>query len=217
MKDFLKRTLPKPAWNVLRGTSHRLQALQFKILGRPRFTGETAKAHARRLQEGFFEKFCQGRGLDIGHGGDPITSTCEGWDFEDGDAQFLKGVADETYDYVYASHTLEHMVDAGVALTHWSRVTKPGGYLLLYVPHRELYEKKQTLPSRWNPDHKHFFLLDRDDPPDTIGLIPLIQRVLPRAEIVYAKECSAGHTITDPNVHSDGEFSIEAVVRKAAR
>ena len=50
-----------------------------------------------------------------------------------------------------------------------------------------------------------------------IGLIPLIQRVLPRAELVYAKECSAGHTITDPNVHSDGEFSIEAVVRKAAR
>jgi len=214
MKDFLKRTLPRPVWASLRGTFYGLRAIQYKRLGRPKFTGETTKAHARRAAEGFFDKYCKGHGLDIGHGGDPITSTCDGWDFEDGDAQYLAGARDASYDFVYASHTLEHMVDADIALTNWWRVTKPGGYLLLYVPHRELYEKKRTLPSRFNLDHKHFFMLDRDDPPDTIGLVPLLERVLPDGEIVYAKECSAGHTIVDPNRMSDGEFSIEAVIRR---
>jgi len=77
-----------------------------------------------------------------------------------------------------------------------------------------LYEKKKTLPSRFNHDHRHFFLIDRDEVPDTIGMIPLIERTLKDFEIVYAKECSEGHTITDPELHSEGEFSIEVVVRK---
>lgn len=214
MKDFVKRTLPKPVWNSLKGAFYGLMTFRYKVFGRPKFTGETTKAHGRRVTEGFFEKYCQGRGFDIGHGGDPLTSTCDGWDFEDGDAQYLEGIPNARYDYVYASHVLEHMVDADVALTNWWRVLSPGGYLLLYIPHRELYEKKLTLPSRFNQDHKHFFLLDRDDPPDTIGVVPLLQRVLVDGEIIYAKECSAGHTITDPNRMSDGEFSIEAVIRK---
>jgi hypothetical protein len=29
---------------------------------------ETRKAHGRRLKEGFYERFCQGRGIDIGVG-----------------------------------------------------------------------------------------------------------------------------------------------------
>ncbi len=67
--------------------------------------------------------------------------------------------------------------------------------MILYLPHRNLYEKKKTLPSRWNLDHKHFFLIDKDEEPDTIGIIPMIQRSLSDFEIVYAKECSEGHTI----------------------
>ncbi len=217
MKDLLKKTLPRPVFDFLKGIFYRLQVIRIRTMGRPRFYGETTKAHARRQSEGFFDKYCQGRGLDIGFGGDPITATSEGWDFEDGDAQYLKGLENEAYDYVYASHTIEHMVDADVALKNWWRVTKPGGYLLLYLPHRELYEKKKTLPSRFNSDHKHFFLPDRDEAPDTIGVVPLIHRALPDAEIVYVKECSAGRTITDPNIMSDGEFSIEAVIHKPKR
>ncbi len=33
-------------------------------------------------------------------------------------------------------------------------------------------------------------------------------------DIVYAKECSERHTINDPDLHSDGEYSIEVVIRK---
>ncbi len=214
MKTLLKNSLPKPVWAFLRGSYYGMRTLQLKLLGRPRFTGETTKAFHRRLREGFFDKYCQGRGLDIGYGGDPITPNVEGWDFEDGDAQYLAGAPNEAYDFVYASHTIEHMVDCDIALTNWWRVTKPGGYLLLYLSHREIYEKKPTLPSRFNSDHKHFFLPDRDEPPDTLGVRPLLERVLPGSEIVYVKECAEGHTITDPMRMSDGEFSIEAVVRK---
>ncbi|MCA9400223.1 MAG: hypothetical protein KC713_01250, partial [Candidatus Omnitrophica bacterium] len=116
----------------------------------------------------------------------------------------------------YSSHVLEHMTIPAVSLMNWWRVLKPGGYLLLYVPHRDFYEKKKYLPSNFNPDHKHFYLPDRDESPDTKGIKPLIERSLENFEIIYIKECSEGHTITDPNLHSDGEYSIEAVVRKCS-
>jgi len=100
-------------------------------------------------------------------------------------------------------------------LKNWFRVVKPGGYLIIYLPHRDLYEKKKYLPSRFNPTHTHFFLIDKDDPPDTLGMIPLIERTITNYEIIYIKECSEGHTILDPLIHSDGEYSIEIVVRKS--
>jgi len=62
----------------------------------------------------------------------------------------LKGVADETYDFVYSSHTIEHLPDPSEDIKNWFRVLKPDGYLIIYFPHRDLYEKKQ-LPLRFNP------------------------------------------------------------------
>ncbi len=182
--------------------------------GRP-LIGETRKARPRRVREGFFDKYCRGEGIDIGFGGDLLSENCQGWDVEDGDAQLLAGAADASYDFVYSSHTLEDLKDPGLALGNWWRVLRPGGFLILYVPHRDLYEKKTRLPSRFNDDHRHFFLPDEDDPPDTLGLRHLIERVLTDAEILYVQVCDEGHTITDPELHSDGEYSIEAIVRKA--
>jgi len=121
---------------------------------------------------------------------------------------------DESFDYIYSSHTLEHVIDAGESLKNWWRVLKPGGYLLLYIPHRDLYEKKKKLPSRFNPNHFRFFLIDEEALPDTVGIVPLIKRTLSNYEIIYAKECSEGHTVTDPEKHSDGEYSIEVVIKK---
>jgi len=106
------------------------------------------------------------------------------------------------------------MVDPAEALTNWWRVLRPGGLLLLYLPHRDLYEKRMTLPSNWNNDHKFFFLPERDEEPDTLGVLPLLTRTLIDLDLVALKVCDDGHTITDPKVHSDGEYSIEAIVRK---
>ena len=139
---------------------------------------ETSGAKNRRVKEEFFENYCQGRGIDIGYGGDLLSDNCIGWDKEDGDAHFLTGVPDLQFDFVYSSHLLEHLSHPDIALRSWWRILKPGGYLIIYIPHRDLYEQRKSLPSRWNKDHKHFFLLDKNENPDNIGIVPLIQQVL---------------------------------------
>lgn len=193
----------------------KLKVFKYRYFGRAKRYGESYKARGRRLREGFFDKYCCGQGLDIGFGGDLVANNCIGYDFEHGDAAFIEKHKPISFDYVYSSHTLEHIVDPESALVNWWQLVKPGGYLILYLPHRDLYEKKRELPSRWNSDHKHFFVLENDDLPHTIGLLSLIKRSLENYEIIYGKECSEGHTITDPLVHSDGEYSLEVVVRKA--
>ena len=186
------------------------------FLGRKKSIGETAKSKARREREDYFSKYCQGYGLDVGYGGDPVVSNVRGWDFEHGDAQLLHGLDDESFDFVYSSHLLEHLPDVELAIKNWWRVLKPGGYLLLYLPHRDLYEKKQSLPSRFNQDHVHFFLPDKDDAPDTIGLQPLLKKVLGDIEIIYCKVCDEGYVNPGDELPSEGEFSIEAVIHKTA-
>jgi SAM-dependent methyltransferase len=205
-----------PAWikRRLKAAFWRSRILLFPSMKRPYEARETSKAQARRQREGFMNRFCIGRGIDIGYGGDPVTHDCDVWDEEHGDAHYLKGIRDHSYDFVYSSHTLEHLREPVVALQHWWRVLRPGGFLILYVPDRDLYEKKTTLPSRWNGSHTRFFLLDRDEKPDTLGILPLVNQTLDGSEVVYAKRCDEGHTIDDPSVHSDGEYSIEVVIQK---
>lgn len=191
-----------------------LKVQWYKIFGRRPTRLEATKARARRTREDFFAKYCQGRGLDVGYGGDLLAENCKGYDMEHGDANYLKGIANESFDFVHTSHVIEHMRDLDGALKNWWRVVKKGGYLIIYGPHRDLYEKKKELPSLYNPDHQNFFLPFDNESPHTVGMKPLIERTLTNYEIVYIKVCSEGHTITDPNKHSDGEYSIESVIRK---
>lgn len=180
---------------------------------RPITAKETTKARSRREESGFFEKYCQGQGIDIGWGGDLVSPNCRPWDFEDGDAELMEGVPDGAYDFVYSSHNLEHMYDVDRSVINWWRILKPGGHMIIFVPHRDLFEKKQKLPSDVI-DHRHFFLPEKDDPPDTIGMRPLIERLLPDGEIVAMTVCDAGNSIEAKTVNCDGEYSIEAIVRK---
>ncbi len=216
MKWLLKRLLSRRFQErLVQGQlSFCLQRWAVILFGRKTTKTETTKARPRRLSEGFFDNYCQGQGLDIGYGGDLVCENAKGWDIEDGDAMCLEGLADNSFDFVYSSHTLEHIVDPAIALKNWWRVLKPGGTLILYIPHRDLYEKKKDLPSLWNLDHKHFFLPEDDDPPVTIGLLPLLHRSVSLFELNYLKTCSEGHMVTDPLLHSDGEYSIEAVLTK---
>lgn len=178
------------------------------------YEGETTRCKARREREGFFERYCQGDGLDVGYGGDIITPTAAGWDLRNGDAQYLQGVADESFDFVYSSHCIEHMLNVRVALKNWFRVVKPGGYLLLYIPHRDLYEKRIQLPSLFNPDHKHMFLIGRSELPDTLDIVEEISRSLQGFDIQYVKTCDCGYIKNEAGVQAHGEYSIELVVRK---
>lgn len=71
------------------------------------------------------------------------------------DAADLGIFASASMEAVYSSHTLEHMVDWQAALREWWRLVKPGGHLILYLPHRDLYPRIGTPGA--NPDHKHDF------------------------------------------------------------
>jgi len=214
MRRFLKKITPEPVWLLLREIIFNCTRLFYRYMPRPVKSLGTSQAKARRTRENFFDRFCRGKGIDIGYGGDLLADNCRPWDIEHGDGQTLEGLEEAMFDFVYSSHTLEHLEDAHAAIKNWWRVLKPGGYLILYLPDRELYERKKTLPSRWNNTHKRFFLLDRDEPPDTTGVIPLIQRSLSDYEIVEAKVCDEGYHVTGPNSPAVGEYSIEIVVKK---
>lgn len=175
---------------------------------------ETIRAEIRRIREGFFDNYCRGHGIDIGCGDDPIRGQVRRWDMVDGDATHMATVADNTYDFVYSSHCIEHLDEPHTAIRNWLRICKRKGFLIIFAPHRDLYEKRKTLPSRYNPDHRTFWLPDRYEPPSTIGLIPFVAQWLNWYDFIYCKTCDEAHTITDPNQHSDGEYSIELVLRK---
>jgi len=120
---------------------------------------ETIKCEAFRRQRGDFKEYLKGQGIDIGCG-DSCLKVDEGtvrpWDLRDGDAQFMDGVPNEEYDFVYSSHCLEHMLDVRKALRNWIRILKPGGCLYFAVPDYILYEK-MTWPSPLNKMHKQSF------------------------------------------------------------
>lgn len=54
-----------------------------------------------------------------------------------GEARRLEGVSDGTYDALLASHVLEHLADPLGALGEWQRAVRPGGHVLLVMPHYE--------------------------------------------------------------------------------
>lgn len=82
-------------------------------------------------------------------------------DVEVDDCSDLSKFEDGMCDAVFSSHLLEHIEDPAKALREWWRVLRLGGYLVLYLPHRDLYPNIGQPGA--NPDHKHDFI------PDDIG------------------------------------------------
>lgn len=128
------------------------------------------------------------------------------------DAHDLGRFADGRFAVVYSSHLLEHLEDPVGALREWCRVVRPGGSLILYVPHRDLYEKKRNLPSRFNFDHKMFLLPDRDEAPCTFSLVGLVARADPGMALRYVTVADDGYYDGGSiEAHPQGELSIEGV------
>jgi len=189
----------------------------------------TLGAEKRRKRSYYFEKYCQGRGIDIGCQITPLLPLTEidGYDQAahpgviTGDATHMEGIQDESYDFVYSSNCLEDIEDVNTALKNWWRILKPGGHLLLFLPHRDYYEQKRTLPSVGNQAHLHFFHPFESDPPDTLSLYDLIRSNLDDAFIIYMNECCdyipvhrAGDILHGGPQDSPCEWCIEAVVQK---
>jgi predicted SAM-dependent methyltransferase len=97
--------------------------------------------------------YCQGMGLDLGFGGDPINDTAIRVDLPQpysqgllptqlwGDAARLHWFADGTLDYVFSSHLLEDFVDTASVLREWLRVLKAGGVLVIGCPDEVRYRR----------------------------------------------------------------------------
>jgi len=147
---------------------------------------EQSKAARRRYLDGaFHSRYLVGDGVDIGGAPDPLSQyvgifsrmrSVRIWDMPDGDAQVMAGVPDSTFDFVHASHCLEHMVDVRIALQNWIRVTKPGGYLVITVPDEDMYEHGYW-PSRYNDDHKWSFTIYKPQSslPKSINVLDLVK------------------------------------------
>lgn len=108
-------------------------------------------------------KYCQGNGIDIGSGGDPVVPWAISFDLPrseflhyhsneeptfaihwGGDASSLP-FRNAVCDFVYSSHVIEDFLDWNPYLTEWARVLKPGGHLIILLPDK----------FRWNEAIKH--------------------------------------------------------------
>lgn len=186
---------------------------------------ETSKSKERRIKEGFFKKYIDGKKvIDIGvgrfdtwDGADPISLDCDTWDKDNGNAEYMESVKDNTYDTVYNSHLLEHLNQPELAIHNWMRILKPKGHLIIAVPHRDLYERKTSLPSRWNGDHKFFILPETEELPDTRSLRKLIEEGCKNYKFkIVAIDVHDSCTNKDrPEEHGNGEYQIQAIIKKS--
>ena len=177
--------------------------------------GESRKTYQEKLENGFFDKYCKGNGLDIGFLGYesnvvPILDSAQGIDKDHPkyDGTILP-FENQSQDYIYSSHCLEHISNRSEVIQEWFRVLKTGGFIICIVPHQDLYEKKESLPSKWNRDHKVFYRPS--------NLIKEFEDSLPinSFRIRHLQDNDKGHDYKQSkDVHSLWEYEIELVIEK---
>ncbi len=156
---------------------------------------EQSKAAKRRFNLGeFHNKYFVGTGIDIGGKPDPLgqyagvfpkMAGVRTWDLEDGDAQYMEGVPDNSFDFVHSSHCLEHLKDPGIAFGNWIRIVKPGGHIITTVPDEDLYEKG-VFPSKFNPDHKWTMTIQKTNSwsDKSVNIMELLQSFGDRIKVI---------------------------------
>ncbi len=190
---------------------------------------ECSKSIARRLADpAFTSRYFVGAGLDIGGKPDPLALYAElfprivavrTWDWEDGDAQELAGVAPGSYDFVHSSHCLEHLVDPRAGLAAWFRAVRAGGHLVVTVPDEDLYEQG-VFPSTFNRDHKHTFTIHktRSWSAASINVLELVTTLGDAAQLLKIELLHATYRFALPRYDQTltpvAECGIEFVVRR---
>jgi predicted SAM-dependent methyltransferase len=113
----------------------------------PRDMSETSK------HRDWFLPYTQGHGMDVGFGGDALTTNCITFDMPQPytsvgtSAQHLGGDArkiplkNDTLDWLYNSHLIEDFTygDQIPMVQEWLRVLKPGGKLLILAPDQQRF------------------------------------------------------------------------------
>lgn len=176
---------------------------------------EVGKSDSARKYAGFYERYMHGVGLDIGYKGHdnnnlPVIENAIGVDEgTPGYDGFHLPAGDLTLDFVFSSHCLEHVPDPVASLQEWFRPLKIGGYLIITVPHLYLYEKKRSLPSMFNADHKIFFTPSTLLSTVEMSLEPNTYRIVSLRDNDVDYDYSIG-----PDHHCYGCCEVELVLRR---
>lgn len=177
--------------------------------------GESARFFEIKKKNGFYDKYIRpGIVLDIGYKGgknyDPLFEDCIGLDI---DTPGYNGrdfpFQNNSVGTVLCSHVLEHIADYTFFLQEIFRVLKPKGTAILSVPLKDIYERKDVPPSRFNSDHKRFYTSSR--------LFYEIETSIPRTiyKILFCEEHFIPSDFYLPeNYHARNAYEIECVLEK---
>lgn len=171
------------------------------------WTPETSCGHETSKIRYLAWQYVRGTGIDVGCGQDKLHPMSIGIDTGmlgshpvanlKHDGTKLPMFADNSLDYVYSSHFLEHCEDYKAVLKEWWSKVKVGGDLILYLPHKGLYPNIGQPGA--NPEHKHDFF-----PPDIV-----------QAMNVVAAEAGNGFDVREDEDRSlYDEYSFFQVYRK---
>lgn len=181
---------------------------------------EVRKTLRARIESGFVAQYLSGpRVLDIGfRGGDSANQPIVPWatgvdkDFPGYDGTTLP-FEDYSQDAVHLSHCLEHIANPGTVLAEWFRVLRIDGFLILTVPHQQLYERKPVPTSRWGGnEHLRFYTL--------ATLAKEIEDALPvgefRFRVMRDNDADFDYPLP-PTEYPRGCYEIETVIQRIAR
>ena len=175
----------------------------------------------------FSSRYFVGYGIDIGGGRDslknqitkfPAIKSIRNWDMADGDAQYLAGVDNSSFDFIYSSHCLEHLTDPSEAIKNWLRVLRPGGYLIVTVPDEDMYENG-IWPSPHNVDHKWSFTVYKRflEMPKSINVVDLVSQFSDQIDcerLIKVKDHYFEHKSEVDQTLGSAECAIEFIWQK---
>lgn len=117
---------------------------------RPALIEFKARLSGRRRIPVLVRRYCRGRGVEIGPGGNPYCSRANTV-FVDKNIRNAHGMPDAdiiadaasvplesaSFDFAFSSHCLEHHQNTIATLNEWIRLLTPGGILFLILPHAD--------------------------------------------------------------------------------
>ncbi len=129
-----------------------------------RYEGEFYPAYLTRGNAASFildkaKQFCSGKGVNVGASRWPFPGATPIQEGGDQDAYKLDSIPDDSLDYVFSSHCLEHLDRWQEALELWISKIKMGGVLFLYLPHESMKLWHRGSPwvrddHRWRPTYQ---------------------------------------------------------------
>ena len=153
--------------------------------------------------------YCHGRGCEIGPGVNPQTDPSRTYYLDKyrtyGDCPILVDVvgdasalpfASESLDYLFSSHVLEHCPNTFGTIDEWTRALKPGGCLVLRLPHKERTFDRlrpRTPLSHHVEDYERNVGYD-----DQTHVSEFVERVLKQFEIDWLPEAKNADGSIDP-------------------